>query len=250
MQHSAVLLKNCTSLMQWQTQADKRAASMHALMFCCNTQCWHDLLVPEADAAAVARAWPAAQEQNSSATHRLSALSQGEQSSGKQAETCAQHCRPHCTSVHAASWMPFLWGMCASSNDLQAQHNTFDANAIVGSMQQSGLVSDTGLLQTTLCHSGQQWDAPNCWPPLLCMWVDGLVEYGGDAGVSLAARLSRAFVQAVQQSMQASGVAWEKYACSGQGAAGGGGEYEVQPGFGWTNGTALHMIVQHEALQS
>ena len=144
--------------------------------------------------------------------------------------------------AHAASWLPFLWGMTASDTGNMPEYSAFDATAMVTCMQQSGLVADSDLLQATLRSSGQQWDAPNCWPPLLCMWVDGLAERGGEAGAKLARRLSNAYLNAVRHGLQETGVAWEKYECSGAGKAGSGGEYEVQQGFGWTNGAVLHII--------
>ena len=38
---------------------------------------------------------------------------------------------------------------------------------------------------------------------------------------------------------------WEKYYALQRGAAGHGGEYEVQAGFGWTNGVALILLEQY-----
>lgn len=32
---------------------------------------------------------------------------------------------------------------------------------------------------TSLVESGQQWDAPNAWPPLQALLVEGLATYGG-----------------------------------------------------------------------
>lgn len=37
-------------------------------------------------------------------------------------------------------------------------------------------------------------------------------------------------------------IMYEKYDAVNPGAFGGGGEYTVQAGFGWTNGVALHFI--------
>lgn len=32
---------------------------------------------------------------------------------------------------------------------------------------------------TSLVESGQQWDAPNAWPPLQALLAEGLATYGG-----------------------------------------------------------------------
>jgi hypothetical protein len=56
----------------------------------------------------------------------------------------------------------------------------------------------------------------------------------------LAAEIALRFQRAVVAEWQASGELHEKYGSSG--AAGRGGEYEPQVGFGWTNGVCLHFI--------
>ena len=40
---------------------------------------------------------------------------------------------------------------------------------------------------TSLVESGQQWDAPNAWPPLQALLVEGLVTYGGTPNSKTAA---------------------------------------------------------------
>ena len=40
---------------------------------------------------------------------------------------------------------------------------------------------------TSLVESGQQWDAPNAWPPLQALLVEGLATYGGTPSPRAAA---------------------------------------------------------------
>ena len=42
----------------------------------------------------------------------------------------------------------------------------------------AGLLRAGGAM-TSLVESGQQWDAPNAWPPLQALLIEGLVTYGG-----------------------------------------------------------------------
>lgn len=91
-----------------------------------------------------------------------------------------------------------------------------------------------GGLRTTTRQTGQQWDAPNGWAPLQWVAVSGLRRYGEQA---LAAEISRRWLATVEREYRASGKILEKYDVE-EAKAGGGGEYPLQDGFGWTNGVA------------
>jgi alpha,alpha-trehalase len=94
---------------------------------------------------------------------------------------------------------------------------------------------------TTLVASGQQWDAPNGWPPLQWLTVQGLCRYGHAAVVDSA----RARWLALNRRTYAStGRMTEKYDVVDPNRLAGGGEYPNQDGFGWTNGVALAFAAQ------
>jgi len=89
-----------------------------------------------------------------------------------------------------------------------------------------------GGLRTTQIATGQQWDAPNGWAPLQWIAVAGLDRYGR---TDLAGAVSCRWLSTVSQRYAVSGKLVEKYDVEHQGV-GGGGEYPLQDGFGWTNG--------------
>jgi alpha,alpha-trehalase len=93
-----------------------------------------------------------------------------------------------------------------------------------------------GGLITTLKQTGQQWDAPNGWAPLQWMAVVGLDNYGH---VALAATIAQRWLQLNTDVFKRTGKLMEKYNVVDTAAAAGGGEYEGQDGFGWTNGVYL-----------
>jgi alpha,alpha-trehalase len=93
------------------------------------------------------------------------------------------------------------------------------------------LLGANGLL-TTAVHTGQQWDAPNGWAPLQWMAALGLARYG-HAGP--ARDIAERWCASVHRVYLATGRLLEKYDVT-QDRPGGGGEYETQDGFGWTNG--------------
>src|SRR5690606_37695104 len=94
------------------------------------------------------------------------------------------------------------------------------------------LLKPGGLL-TTAIDSGQQWDAPNVWAPLQWIAVDGLRRYGDD---TLAREIAAAFVGNVRTLFEREHKLVEKYDADGALQGGGGGEYPLQDGFGWSNG--------------
>jgi alpha,alpha-trehalase len=94
---------------------------------------------------------------------------------------------------------------------------------------------------TTLIPSGQQWDAPNGWPPLQWLSIEGVRRYGR-AGLADSARAS--WLALNRRTYQATGKMTEKYDVVDLNRPAGGGEYPTQDGFGWSNGVALALSAQ------
>ncbi len=96
-----------------------------------------------------------------------------------------------------------------------------------------------GGITTTTVNSGQQWDAPNGWAPLQWVAAEGLQNYGHN---KVAMDVSWRFLTNVQHTYDREKKLVEKYDVSSTGTGGGGGEYPLQDGFGWTNGVTLQML--------
>jgi alpha,alpha-trehalase len=94
------------------------------------------------------------------------------------------------------------------------------------------LLRSEGVVPTTNV-SGQQWDAPNGWPPLQWIAERGLRRTGQ---AELAAAIADRWIRENVGGYHASGKLVEKYDVTGSETAKG-GEYPTQDGFGWTNGT-------------
>ena len=90
-----------------------------------------------------------------------------------------------------------------------------------------------GGLVTTLQTTSQQWDSPNGWAPLQWFAVKGLMRYGFD---DLAYKIMQRWNAIIANHYSTHGVILEKYNVESPNSAVGGGEYEVQLGFGWSNG--------------
>lgn len=96
-------------------------------------------------------------------------------------------------------------------------------------------LKDGGLV-TTLKNIGQQWDAPNGWAPLQWIgYISGL-HYGR---VPLAKEIKNRWLTLNENIFYATGKMLEKYNVEDIHSEGGGGEYPVQDGFGWTNGVYI-----------
>jgi alpha,alpha-trehalase len=104
---------------------------------------------------------------------------------------------------------------------------------------------EPGGLATTCRNSGEQWDRPNGWAPLQWMAIAGAWRYGARR---LAVEIRQRWLDTVGSLYEREYKLVEKYALepTPDGAmGGGGGEYPLQDGFGWTNGVTRRLL--HEA---
>ena len=104
--------------------------------------------------------------------------------------------------------------------------------AAVASTVSRDLLKAGGIVTTPL-ETGQQWDAPNGWPPLQWIGVSGLRHY---SILPLADSVACRWMVSVNRVYAQSSKLVEKYDVVTTGRVGGGGEYPLQDGFGWTNG--------------
>lgn len=98
-----------------------------------------------------------------------------------------------------------------------------------------------GGLRTSLVHSDQQWDAPNGWAPLQWWAVEGLRAYGFDGDAS---EVAGRWVDTCRRRFRNDGALLEKYDVEETDREPTGGEYEVQAGFGWTNGVLIDLLAR------
>ena len=99
---------------------------------------------------------------------------------------------------------------------------------------------------TTQLTSGQQWDAPNGWPPLQWLGGEAARRYGR---ADIADDARNRWLALNRRTFRVTGKMTEKYDVSDLTRRAGGGEYPTQDGFGWTNGVAQAMAA-HERGQS
>ena len=134
------------------------------------------------------------------------------------------------------------------------------------------LDTNNGAISATNLATGQQWDEPNVWPPLQYILMQGLLntplEVGADDNEQttedyiwtqdLALRLAQRYTDSLYCTWRSTGGAtedvpqlpgadgngtiFEKYSDEAINARGGGGEYVVVEGFGWSNGVLIWAV--------
>jgi alpha,alpha-trehalase len=117
--------------------------------------------------------------------------------------------------------------------------------ARIAAVVQARLLEPGGIVTTTI-DTGQQWDAPNGWAPLQWIAVRGLARYGHR---DLARLIACRWVATVRRVYANTGMIFEKYNVERQ-LPGGGGEYPVQDGFGWTNGVTRGLLQHYPEMRS
>jgi alpha,alpha-trehalase len=142
----------------------------------------------------------------------------------------------------------------------------------VFSRVEEALDSEAGAVSATNLFTGQQWDEPNVWPPLQYILIRALLntplEVSEDATEQeatdylwtqdLALRLAQRYTDSLYCTWRSTGGAtedvpqlpgaegngtiFEKYSDEAINARGGGGEYTVVEGFGWSNGVLIWAV--------
>ncbi|MDW5375570.1 alpha,alpha-trehalase TreF [Halomonas sp. HP20-15] len=135
-----------------------------------------------------------------------------------------------CTSLNAATVTP-----------LYVELATREQARRVAQVVRRRLLSAGGIA-TTEIDSDQQWDHPNGWAPLQWLAMRGFTLYGETA---LAQDISDRWLATVGRLYERKNKLIEKYVLTPLQAGkvgGGGGEYPLQDGFGWTNGVTRRLL--------
>ncbi|KAK0162248.1 hypothetical protein PV327_008600 [Microctonus hyperodae] len=122
------------------------------------------------------------------------------------------------------------------------------AKRVVEYLKSQGIGKYMGGVPSSIKQTGQQWDSPNAWPPLQSIVVQGLRNTESEPALSAARELADRWLKSNYMGYVESEQMYEKYDAMNPGAYGGGGEYVVQPGFGWTNGVVLEFLFTYPDL--
>lgn len=99
-----------------------------------------------------------------------------------------------------------------------------------------------GGVPNTLMNTGEQWDFPNVWAPMQYLMVYALENLETKKTSELASKWAERWVKSNYKAFNDTKAMYEKYIATEFGVSGSGGEYEVQKGFGWSNGAVLDFL--------
>uniref|UniRef100_T1HKP0 Trehalase n=2 Tax=Rhodnius prolixus TaxID=13249 RepID=T1HKP0_RHOPR len=133
-----------------------------------------------------------------------------------------------------------LWTRCYPS-----EKKSEYADKVVKYLMKRKVFENPGGVPSSQEHSGEQWDYPNAWPPHQYIVIKGLENANTTDTKHLAFQLAERWVQSNYQAYLKDNAMYEKYDATVVGRGGGGGEYEVQLGFGWTNGVILELLARY-----
>lgn len=138
--------------------------------------------------------------------------------------------------TYASNFVPLWAGVLPKGDPRRA--------LVVEALNKSGLVLPAGIA-TSLRNTGQQWDFPNAWAPLVDMVIEGLDASGIPRGKMMAKAISQSWIRSNYEAYHQVGKMLEKYDATSCGKIGGGGEYNLQTGFGWSNGVVLSLLQKY-----
>ncbi|XP_058400720.1 trehalase [Diceros bicornis minor] len=127
-----------------------------------------------------------------------------------------------------------LWAGCFSDPG--------DVDKALKYLEDSQILTYQYGIPTSLQNTGQQWDFPNAWAPLQDLVIRGLAKSPSLRAQEVAFQLAQNWIRTNFDVYSKTSAMYEKYDISNSGQPGGGGEYEVQEGFGWTNGVVLMLL--------
>lgn len=130
-----------------------------------------------------------------------------------------------------------LWTYCYNTAQV-----SYYAQKTINYTTHESIRSYLGGIPTSLEHSTEQWDFPNAWPPLQIIAIQGLAYTNDPDAKCLAYELANNWVKANYKGYTKAKEMFEKYDAEHPGRYGGGGEYVVQSGFGWTNGVIFELL--------
>ncbi|XP_046606777.1 trehalase-like isoform X1 [Neodiprion virginianus] len=139
---------------------------------------------------------------------------------------------------YASNFAPLY---CGSYNRTKAKDL---AESSVRHLEKHGITQFMGGSPVSKDNTGEQWDYPNAWPNMQSVIVFGLQRTGWEPATSLAKVLATRWLHSNYLGFSEYGVLFEKYSAINPGKYGGGGEYNVQTGFGWTLGVIMEFMDQ------
>uniref|UniRef100_A0A5S6QXN0 Trehalase n=1 Tax=Trichuris muris TaxID=70415 RepID=A0A5S6QXN0_TRIMR len=113
-------------------------------------------------------------------------------------------------------------------------------------LEKTGVLNVPYGLPSSLLWTDEQWDRPNGWAPIQHMIIEGLRRSTNADVQETAFQIAKKWLELnYRVFLRTGGKMFEKYNVENGYSPGGGGEYDVQEGFGWTNGVVLDLLITY-----
>lgn len=136
----------------------------------------------------------------------------------------------HTSSISLAGVFPLFFKIASE------QQAHYVANKIQKDFLYLGGLTTTVLSNDVITNN--QWDHPNGWAPLQYITIVGLINYNH---IDLAQEIAHRFTRCIEDNFKQHNKILEKYNVVDCSIDVNHGEYEIQDGFGWTNGVYIKL---------
>ncbi|XP_016974361.2 trehalase isoform X1 [Drosophila rhopaloa] len=116
---------------------------------------------------------------------------------------------------------------------------------IMAYIEKNKLDTYPGGVPNTLAAQNEQWDFPNVWAPMQYILVEGLNNLNTPEAKNMSMKWATRWVKSNFKAYTDHLDMYEKYDAQVFGGHGTGGEYDVQTGFGWSNGVIIEWLSKH-----
>ncbi|KFD68987.1 hypothetical protein M514_06676 [Trichuris suis] len=118
--------------------------------------------------------------------------------------------------------------------------------SVLDYLERSGALKVPYGLPSSLMWTDEQWDHPNSWAPSQHMIIEGLRGSSNPEIQEKTFQIAKKWLELnYRVFLRTGGKMFEKYNVENGFTPGGGGEYDVQEGFGWSNGAALDLLLKY-----
>lgn len=142
----------------------------------------------------------------------------------------------HKTEFYPGNILPLILNVTSMSSKI---------DKVISYLEGTKVLTFPGGIPSSLEQTGEQWDFPNGWAPHVHWFIESLEGSGDEKALQIAKETAQKWVTNNYLTYtKHNNTMFEKYDVMNIGSAGGGGEYEVVIGFGWSNGAVMDLMVK------
>jgi alpha,alpha-trehalase len=143
----------------------------------------------------------------------------------------------HKTEFFPGNILPLILGLPSMTNK---------TTKVLKYLNEIKIFSYDGGIPSSLEPTSEQWDFPNAWAPHNHWFIESLEATGNADAQKLAEETAQKWVANNYKTYRShQDTMFEKYDAANPGSYGGGGEYDVVVGFGWSNGVVLDLLSKY-----